>query len=58
MIAEVGHPGTYWLRKMNGEMLTAPINQMDLAPWLANTRDNVSFFYEPALPDEESDEDV
>jgi transposase InsO family protein len=58
MIAEVGHPGTYWLRKMNGEMLTAPINQMDLAPWLANTRDNVSFFYEPVLPEAVSDEDV
>jgi len=56
LIASVGHPGTYWLRKMNGEMLTAPINQMDLAPWLANTRDNVSFFYEPVVP--QSDEDV
>lgn len=58
MIAEVGHPGTYWLRKPSGEMLSAPINQIDLAPWLANTRDNVSFFYEPQLPsnsDEQQD---
>jgi transposase InsO family protein len=62
MIAEYGHPGTYKIRKPSGEMHPAPINQRDLAPWLANTRDNVSFFYEPVLGPEfredASDEDI
>lgn len=45
-IVRLGHPGTYHIMSPNGEVLPAPVNQQNLAPWLADTRDNIDFFYD------------
>lgn len=46
MIDQIGFPGTYWIKKPNGERLESTVNQSELAPWLSRTQPNRSFFYE------------
>jgi transposase InsO family protein len=45
-VIALGHPGTYQLMDPSGRQLDTPINQRDLAPWLAATIDNEDFFYD------------
>ncbi|KAH9275642.1 hypothetical protein BASA83_001931 [Batrachochytrium salamandrivorans] len=33
-IADIGHPGTYWLMEPSGRRFDATINESDLAPWI------------------------
>ena len=46
MIAEIGFPGTYWIMAPNGTRWPNVVNQVELAPWLANIKANQSFFYD------------
>lgn len=45
-IGKLGKPGTYWLLTPRGDFLESTINQSDLAPWLATTTANESYFYD------------
>ena len=42
-IVELGPPGTYYLTKPNGLRLDSTTHQNDLAPWISQTQNNVSF---------------
>jgi hypothetical protein len=44
-IDQIGYPGTYWVRKMNGERLPNTVNQRELAPWLAVLNQNEDYAY-------------
>ena len=44
-IVALGHPGTYFLIKPDGQRLDSTVNQRDLAPWLATTKDNEEYAY-------------
>ena len=46
IIIKLGFPGTYWLMSPDGRWLDSTYNQVDLAPWTAQTPDNQSFFYD------------
>jgi hypothetical protein len=46
IIANLGPPGVYYLKDMNGNDLQSPWNQSNMAPWLANTKDNQNFYYD------------
>ena len=46
VVVKLGHPGTYWLMNTNGVWLDSTINQRDLAPWRATTKDNEDYFYD------------
>jgi hypothetical protein len=48
-IAKLGKPGTYWLITPRGDFLESTVNQSDLAPWLATTTDNESYFYDGTI---------
>jgi transposase InsO family protein len=43
-VVDVGFPGTYWLMEPSGRRLDSTINESDLAPWLALTEPNRSYF--------------
>jgi len=45
-IVDVGFPGTYWLMDPQGQRLDSTVNQSNLAPWLAPTTSNETFFYD------------
>lgn len=46
MIAEIGFPGTYWIMAPDGTRWPNVVNQVELAPWLATTKANQSYFYD------------
>jgi hypothetical protein len=50
-IVRLGHPGTYHIMSPRGDILDSPINQRDLAPWLATTQDNQDYFYDGTTRD-------
>jgi hypothetical protein len=50
-IVRLGHPGTYWIMSPRGEVMDTPVNQRDLAPWLAVTSDNQGYFYDGTTRD-------
>jgi hypothetical protein len=50
-IVRLGHPGTYWIMSPRGDVLDSPVNQRDLAPWLAVTEDNEDYFYDGTTRD-------
>jgi hypothetical protein len=41
-----GYPGTYFIMKPNGQQIETPVNQRDLAPWLAKTFDDQDYFFD------------
>jgi hypothetical protein len=45
-VVRLGHPGTYWIMSPRGDVLQSTVNQMDLAPWLSSTSDDLEFFYD------------
>jgi transposase InsO family protein len=45
-VVDKAFPGTYYLMAPSGQRLDSVVNQDDLAPWLAVTRDNQDFFYD------------
>ena len=50
-VVRLGHPGTYWLMAPRGDILASSVNQRDLAPWLAVTKDNENYFYDGTTRD-------
>jgi len=58
MVRELGFPGTYWLIRPDGEMLDSTVNQIHLAPWLSETQDNISYFYDGRKRGEENTVDT
>ncbi|KAH9268442.1 hypothetical protein BASA84_000229 [Batrachochytrium salamandrivorans] len=42
-IADIGHPGTYWLMEPSGRRFDATINESDLAPWIQSNHSNLKF---------------
>ncbi|MFN7609898.1 MAG: hypothetical protein ACK5QX_03015, partial [bacterium] len=45
-IVHLGPSPTYYLMDPRGRRLEAPVNQRELAPWLAPTSDNVEYFFD------------
>ncbi|KAH6581810.1 hypothetical protein BASA61_008882 [Batrachochytrium salamandrivorans] len=43
-VVDVGHPGTYWLMEPEGRRLDSTVSEVDLAPWLQSTQENITFF--------------
>ena len=54
-IARLGHPGTYLLMTSKGDILPSFVNQRDLAPFLAQTRDSEDYFYDGTTDDNSYD---